>query len=154
MQKTCFKCGIEKPLEEFYKHKQMGDGHLNKCKECTKSDVKNHRNDDRYREKVLAYDRERGRSTERKEINAARSRKMRGSESYIESQKRWNSTNIEKKRAHLKVRRAVQAGKIIKHACAVCGNPKSEGHHEDYSKPLDVVWLCKQHHAEVHRKYK
>jgi len=38
--KKCFKCGIEKELDEFYKHPGMTDGHLNKCKDCNKLDVK------------------------------------------------------------------------------------------------------------------
>jgi len=38
--KKCFKCGKILPLTDFYIHKQMGDGHLNKCKSCTKNDVR------------------------------------------------------------------------------------------------------------------
>ena len=44
--KTCFKCGACKPLVEFYKHPKMVDGHLGKCKCCTKADVK--KNETRY----------------------------------------------------------------------------------------------------------
>lgn len=40
MIKNCFKCNKEKPLSEFYKHKEMSDGHVNKCKDCNKIDNK------------------------------------------------------------------------------------------------------------------
>jgi hypothetical protein len=36
--------------------------------------------------------------------------------------------------------------------CVVCGDPKSESHHEDYSRQLDVIWFCRRHHAEHHEK--
>lgn len=42
--KKCFKCGKEKDISFFYKHKAMKDGYLNKCKDCTKSDVKKNSN--------------------------------------------------------------------------------------------------------------
>jgi hypothetical protein len=38
-QKKCFKCGKEKPIDEFYRHKAMADGHLGKCKDCTRKDT-------------------------------------------------------------------------------------------------------------------
>lgn len=63
----------------------------------------------------------------------------------------WNLRNKEKIQAHTKVRSALLSGKIIKTPCVICGNIKSEGHHFDYSMPLDIVWLCKKHHKETHQ---
>jgi hypothetical protein len=59
--KKCFKCSLEKPLDEFYKHKQMPDGHLNKCKSCAKNDVKNRENILRQNIDYIEKERKRGR---------------------------------------------------------------------------------------------
>ena len=59
--KICFKCGRDLPLSEFYVHPQMGDGHLNKCKECTKKDVHNHYTKNSQVEEYMNKERQRGR---------------------------------------------------------------------------------------------
>src|SRR4051794_27047026 len=43
---------------------------------------------------------------------------------------------------------AIKRGEMEKEPCEVCGNPEAEAHHDDYSKPLDVRWLCRDHHYE------
>lgn len=43
-------------------------------------------------------------------------------------------------------------GKIKKLPCCVCGDINSQAHHEDYSKPLDVIWYCRVHHNEIHKQ--
>ena len=45
----------------------------------------------------------------------------------------------------------LRRGKIEKKGCQNCGDKDSQMHHEDYTKPLDVVWLCKEHHQGVHK---
>ena len=52
----------------------------------------------------------------------------------------------------LKVFRAVKSGKIKRGRCEVCQKGGAEGHHPDYSKPLEVIWLCPLHHKDMHRK--
>jgi hypothetical protein len=52
--------------------------------------------------------------------------------------------------AQSRLRYAVKMGEIIRRSCEVCGKDKVEAHHEDYTKPLDVIWLCPMHHKRLH----
>ena len=45
----------------------------------------------------------------------------------------------------------IKRGKLIRQPCEICATPKTEPHHDDYSKPLAVRWLCRQHHLDHHR---
>lgn len=59
----------------------------------------------------------------------------------------WNSkTNRAKCRARLQAWRAIQSGELVRQPCEKCGAAKVEAHHDDYSKPLAVRWLCRLHH--------
>lgn len=136
--KTCFKCYQAKPLSDFYKHPQMADGHLNKCKECAKKDTKVDYHADR--EKHAAYERER-------ELDPARKSKK------LEYQKRRRARSPEKDKARRDLGNAVRHGRITVQPCGRCGSTvKVEAHHHDYSKPLDVHWLCRGCHLSTHGK--
>jgi hypothetical protein len=148
--KTCRTCNKTLELEQFYKHGAMKDGRLNHCINCVKTRVRDHRKENL--ETVRLYDRQRGKTEERRE--RARDYAKNNRELLRKIKATWAAKNKEKKRAHLKVKRAKEKGLITQGCCEVCGNFKSEAHHEDYSKPLEVVWLCRKHHAELHRKYK
>jgi len=56
-----------------------------------------------------------------------------------------------KKKASTAVGNALRDGRLFRKPCEVCGSLKVQAHHDDYSKPLDVRWLCVAHHAEHHR---
>jgi hypothetical protein len=134
--KNCFKCGKDKLIDDFYKHPQMTDGLLGKCKECTKSDVANNR--DKNLDRIRAYDRK------------------RGGRITLEYLKGYRESNPEKYRAHCAANNAVRDGKL--HAPETCEGPgcNSTGpfhkHHEDYSKPLEVDWYCPAcHHSGNHK---
>lgn len=67
--------------------------------------------------------------------------------SNYENKKRSMKKFPEKFKARRALKFAVDSGKLKREPC-FCGNPKSEGHHSDYSKPLEVTWLCRKHHIE------
>lgn len=132
--KTCFKCLAAKPLDGFYKHSRMADGHLNKCIECTKNDVKKHRQENW--EYVRAYDRMRASQPHRVATR-------------LKIVSDYTQQFPERKRANTAVNNAVRDGRLKKQPCWVCGE-KAVAHHPDYSRPLDVVWLCQPHHKQTH----
>lgn len=69
--------------------------------------------------------------------------------------KEWRDRHKKEHYAHTLLNRAIERGEIIKpDRCSKCGSVASKinGHHEDYDKPLDVIWLCDQCHAERHIK--
>lgn len=63
-----------------------------------------------------------------------------------------NQIKLLANRAHHLVNEAIWKGFLVRTACERCGSDKqtSHGHHEDYAKPLDVVWLCPRCHKALH----
>lgn len=136
--KTCFKCKRVLDLSSFYKHPQTADGHLNKCIECTKRDVAEHR--EKNRAKISEYERRRSKSVERVEKRScyAKTSRLRSPEKYMATRKSGN---------------AMRDGRLVRKPCEVCGSTHGvQGHHRNYAKPLDVVWLCRECHWKEHRR--
>lgn len=126
--KRCFKCGEVKPLSEFYKHPMMADGHLNKCKDCTKRDAKKD------------YDRK------IKDLSWADKERARGREKYHRlgyKDKDWaNKTRkdflgTDNTRRALKIRGYNLDGK--------------EAHHWNYNLPHSVILLSRKAHHRIHK---
>jgi len=61
----------------------------------------------------------------------------------------WRERNPEKWEAHKAVKSALERGELERQPCEVCGG-RAESHHDDYSRPLDVRWLCREHHRRAH----
>lgn len=149
-RKQCFKCKQARPLTEFYVHPAMGDGRLNKCKECTRADVRaNYRsNIGHYRE----YERARAMLAHRVLARIQYEQTEAGKAAMRRAHLRFIERNPEKRAAHVAVGNAIRSGVLHRCPCEVCGSPNTQAHHDDYGKPLDVRWLCSRHHREHHRK--
>lgn len=129
--KKCFKCGNVKPLSCFYKHPRMSDGHVNKCKDCNKKDVRENRAKkiDYYRK----YDKERS---------------YRPNPEYLNW---YRKTYPKKYAAHNAVNNAIRDGYLFPVPCEQCGNEENvHAHHDDYLRQLDVRWLCPPCHRKWH----
>tara|TARA_R100001594_G_scaffold53735_1_gene87269 strand:+ start:9039 stop:9401 length:363 start_codon:yes stop_codon:yes gene_type:complete len=112
----------------------MADGHLNKCKDCVKGRIANHREENI--ERIREYDRK------------------RGNRQGYEYTKEYREKYPNKYKAHNTVNNAIRDKRLDKKTeCESCGSDfHVVAHHDDYSKPLEVRWLCQACHTKWHSK--
>jgi hypothetical protein len=135
--RVCTKCGRPKPLTDFFLDKRTGTPR-SWCKACCN-----------------AYNR----AYRRKHLDHVRARDRRYYRKYKDKQAaRERRTDVQAKRAiRQAVYWAVRTGLIERpDRCARCGDSppphRLHAHHPDYSKPLDVVWLCSLCHGKDHAR--
>lgn len=123
---TCPKCGYKR-IQRYVNNKKRGW----RCQLC----------DRKYRRLISTMCRNREHSRNNYSRNVGKRK---------EARRHWQNKNHTKTAAHSLVRRAVNDGRLVKQPCNVCGNTNVEAHHDDYSQPLSVRWLCKKHHEQQH----
>jgi hypothetical protein len=123
---VCPMCKKEKPFEAFYPSSSKRNKRATYCIMCEKEYSKKRR------------------------LAGLEKKKDYKSLRHKEYVKMYKLKNPEKVFAGDTLRNSIKLGKNKKQPCEICGNPKSQGHHDDYSKPLDVVWLCQEHHTWIH----
>lgn len=138
--KTCTACKIALPITDFYVNVSRSDGYGSECKKCHRAWRREH------------YQTHRGQT----DSTVAKWQK-RNQEKYRAIMRNSNRRH-QKKISHLrlwevyhKVNRAVRTGLLYPEPCRICRSLDVIAHHEDYSKPLDVLWYCSRHHRRLHQ---
>ena len=136
-EKRCFKCGRKKLLDKFYKHKQMTDGHLNKCIECAVNDV-------RIREQRLCED-----------LEWVKAEKVRQREKYyrLGYKGKWKPSKQEKKNINLRYRKKFpEKLNAICHSQHVDIQDGLHKHHWNYQEEYwkDIIPLSMNVHKRLH----
>lgn len=142
--KACRNCQVEKSADGFYATVRQP------CKECVKVRARKYRAENL--ERVQEYDRERGSLPARRLDRKLRAKSL-PPEKKAEYARRYWDKHAAKRHAHTVTGNAIRAGLLKAKPCERCGFALGvQAHHEDYGKPLDVVWLCTKCHGERHRE--
>jgi hypothetical protein len=135
--KKCIKCGEVKELSEFYGDSSRKSGLHPWCKDCKKTKQKHY-------QKTTA-----GKIVHSR-ANKSYCKTLKGKKATRKKYEVQKENHPEKEKARVALNDAVRVGKIKKGLCVICKSNKVEAHHPDYQKPLDIIWLCKDHHTKLH----
>lgn len=127
MLKKCSCCKQEQDISNFGVNNSTPNGKSRQCAECVRI---------RSRKKRARIYQQSDRGKELKRI--------RQNKDYKENKHKHTAKRL--------VSYLIKIGKLKREPCEVCGETRSFGHHPDYDKPAEVVWLCQKHHSKVHRK--
>jgi len=162
-RRICTVCNIEKHFDEFGNSKKGKWGKREFCKDCKR--IKDREYERKNPDKMTAKHDRWAKKNKLHLLEYNRKRYEQNPDLYkkrcIEYRKRKNNEPVKrykykyphKKRAHLYVELAIEYGHLLRpEKCSKCGIAcKPDGHHEDYSKPLEIIWLCRKCHGFVHR---
>ena len=134
--KRCYDCGKIKSIDDFHINKRMADGHLNRCKECQRVSFRLSR--------IVNPEHAR-------EMDHKRNDDPRRKQQLKEKVRKYNERFPERRIANRRVSHALRDGHITRpSACEICGEiRKLQAHHADYSKALEVIWLCAPCHRHI-----
>ena len=149
MTKTCKVCGVTSDAAEFYSSmsSRCKDCHKLKMKEVREQNAEYYRQYDAVRFKSDPKVRERHKRYQTTDAGKSALRRAR---------EKWKNEKPEARAAHIILGNAVRDKRVVKPTtCTKCGcSPKKRNlhaHHEDYTKPVDVIWLCSQCHSDRHK---
>lgn len=155
--KVCIACSKRRKLAQFYAHPRMADGLLNKCKACCRAYTAKRKAEKSKDPEWAAREAERHRQKELRRYHEKRRDDPTYRAARAGAARRWVQRNPERRKAQSALSNAVRNGKVKKPGrCSRCRKKypsrRIHGHHSDYSRPLEVVWLCAACHGKHHRR--
>jgi hypothetical protein len=133
MLNYCYMCKEEKTHVFFFKDKYRTSGFANRCKKCCRTYTKDMqlKHPEIYRRAWVKW-------------------YAKNKLSVKERSKEYKKDKV-RNTAHNMVKEAIRSGVLVRKPCEVCSGTKLvDAHHDDYSKPLNVRWLCRRHHQRHH----
>ena len=137
--KICTKCKELKSIDNFAFIKKGRPLRIPMCRSCTKKTNSEYRSS------------EHGKAVIRRQFKR---RYNKHADEYINKATDRYFKKPEAVRAAAQARYALKKGLIEKKACENCSSDKVEMHHDDYSRPLEIRWLCRSCHMKEHKHLK